>query len=92
MEGETIERVRLDVPDVAEGDRDKILDAVSGVNGVRDVEVLPDAQAVEITYDPREVSVPKLQEALANAGYHDIDLGGLVRPAASRPGTPSETE
>jgi copper chaperone CopZ len=91
MDNQMIERVTLDVPDVAEGDRDKIMDALSGINGVRDVEVVPDAHEVEIAYDPREVNMPKLQEALSDSGYN-FDLGALVRPGAARPGTPSETE
>lgn len=69
MEGETIEQTTFTVPSVGDGDRDRILDALSGVNGVRDVEVRPDSHAVVVTYDPREVSTPLLQERLSGAGF-----------------------
>ena len=69
MEGETVERTSFNVPDLGDSDRDRILDALNGVNGVRDVEVQPEAHTVQVTYDPREVSVPLLQSELLDAGF-----------------------
>jgi copper chaperone CopZ len=50
-------------------DRDRLESDLSGIDGVRDVEVDPSAQTVDISYDPTIVNVTRLQAAVEEAGY-----------------------
>jgi len=87
MVNENLEHVRFQIGDIGDGDVDRVETALSGINGVRDVEVNPDGGAVEVSYSPVEVSVPKLKEALIAEGYTvdggDSVGGGLPEGTAS---------
>ena len=68
MESELNERAVFRISRYKDRDKDRIFDTLSGLPGVRDVSV--DSGAVEVTYDPTEIGVPKLESALLSAGFH----------------------
>lgn len=71
MEGETIEHLRLTSSDIdGDGDRGTLETALGAQPGVRAVTVNPNDHTVEVAFDPREVSVPKLKEILIDNGYN----------------------
>lgn len=70
MEGETIEHVRLNSDRISgAGDVDRVQTLLSDIPGVRDVQVNPDDHTVEVGFDPRELSVTSLTQALNDGGY-----------------------
>ena len=50
-------------------DVDRLEDRLAEVEGVRDVEVKPDAHTVEIIFDPTVVSATALQSEVESLGY-----------------------
>jgi copper chaperone CopZ len=50
-------------------DRDRLESDLSGIDGVRDVEVDPSANTVDIAFDPTIVNATRLQAAVEEAGY-----------------------
>ncbi len=70
MEGETVERVRITDSKIdGDGDRDCVETDLGALQGVRSVSADPQSHSVEIAFDPREVSLHKIQEVLQAAGY-----------------------
>ena len=70
MEGETVERVRIISPKInGDGDRSRVETDLGAVQGVNSVRVQPDAHAVDVGFDPRVTSLPKIQEVLQANGY-----------------------
>lgn len=90
MDNEILEHVRFQVGHTGDGDVDRIETALSGIDGVRDVEVNRDGGVVEVAYSPTEVSVPKLKEALIADGY-TVDGGDSVGDGLPE-GTASTTD
>jgi copper chaperone CopZ len=88
MEGETLERVELRSDGISgDGDADRLETDLAAIDGVRDVEVNTDSHTVSVSYDPRQVSYPKIREAVEAAGYSvtydSAATGAAARPAAS---------
>jgi copper chaperone CopZ len=50
-------------------DVDRLEDRLAEVEGVRDVEVKPDAHTVEISFDPTVISATALQHEVEALGY-----------------------
>jgi copper chaperone CopZ len=88
MEGETLEQVELRSDKISgDGDADRLETDLAAIDGVRDVEVDTDNHTVSVSYDPRQVSYPKIREAVEAAGYSVADdgsgTGAAATPAAS---------
>lgn len=70
MEDEMLEHVRVTSSKITgDGDRDTLESDLSGINGVRDVDVDPDSHIVEVTYDPTEVDLNQIRETIESDGY-----------------------
>ena len=50
-------------------DSDRLEDGLSGLEGVRDVEVKTNAHTVEVVYDPTVISASALQSEVEQLGY-----------------------
>jgi copper chaperone CopZ len=57
-----------------DGDADRLETQLSGVEGVRDVEVNTDDHSVAVSYDPTIVNAARLQALVESAGY-PLDAG-----------------
>jgi copper chaperone CopZ len=75
------ERMLIESSKIGSGrDVDRLQDRLAEVEGVRDVEVKPDAHTVEIIFDPTVISAIALQsevEALDYSIDHASTQGGL---------------
>lgn len=70
MEGETIEHVALTSKQIGgDGDRSRLETDLGSLQGVRDVNVKPDAQTAEIAFDPRVINLDKILEVMQSDGY-----------------------
>src|SRR5690349_11955282 len=68
MEGETLEQVELRSDGISgDGDADRLETDIAAIDGVRDVEVDTDSHTVSVSYDPRQVSYPKIRQAVETA-------------------------
>lgn len=84
MEGETIERVRVTSSKIdGDDDRSRVESDLGALQGVRSAVADPQSHSVEIAFDPREISLHKIQEVLQAAGYS----GEQVQYAATRDDT-----
>ena len=88
MDTGPLETVHFQSSDISgDGDVDRVETTLSGINGVRDVEVDPNGHTVEVRYDPTEVNKAKLEEALIAEGYSvggkDDAGGGLPEGTGS---------
>jgi copper chaperone CopZ len=58
-----------------DGDRDRLETELSSLDGVRDVEVSPDSNTVDIEFDPTIVNATRLHAAVEQAGYTPDSAG-----------------
>ena len=77
MESGLVEHLVLKSSKISgDGDRDRLETDLSGIDGVRDVEVDTNANSVDIAYDPTIVNATRLQAAVEEAGYALDSTGG----------------
>lgn len=70
VEGETIEHVRLQSPGISgDGDVRRLESDLGGIVGIRSVRGDPGKHTLEVTFDPRVVSLPRILEIMQAAGY-----------------------
>jgi copper chaperone CopZ len=69
MDGGLVEQITLHSMMISgDGDRDRLETTISGIEGVRDVEVDPGEHTIQITYDPTVVNAARLQAAVEQPG------------------------
>lgn len=70
MEDGILEQLTVHSKDISgDGDRNRLEGALSGIDGVRDVEVDPAQHSLQVTYDSTIVDAGAIRGAVEGAGY-----------------------
>lgn len=69
MQPGLIDKTRFVSSKIGERDIDKIETGLSGIDGIRSVEVTPEDHAVAITYDPTLLDINRLRAEFEGLGY-----------------------